>query len=135
MMRKWRKHRKRTRKQLRDEERNRTRSIPKLKVGDWVLTRNMNRRSKFDPLFGPEVMTVLELDQGGAICIDRKGMRQRRHNDDIKIVTEAMAMEHPSQAGDTSDRDGQSEQNSEDRAEAQEPRYDLRKRERINYKE
>ena len=86
----------------RDEERNKTRSLPTLKVGDWVLTRNMNRRSKFDPLFGPEIMTVLEIDTGGAICIDKQGLRQRRHNDDIKVVTEAMAMEHPvNQATDT----------------------------------
>ena len=51
------------------------------------------------------------------------------------MATLAMAMEHPNQAGDTRDRDGQSKQSPEDRAEAQEPRYDLRKRERINYKE
>ena len=78
-------------------------------------------------------MTVLELDTGGAICIDRQGTRQRRHNDDIKIVTEAMAMEHPNQTIDTEDIGNQDTAN--ERAEAQEQRYDLRKRERINYKE
>ena len=95
----------------------------------------MNRRSKFDPLFGPEIMTVLEIDTGGAICIDKQGMRQRRHNDDIKVVTEAMAMEHPvNQATDTDMN--RSKTNTDQNVEAaQEQRYDLRRRERINYME
>ena len=72
----------------RDEVENRTRTKVTAVKGDWVLTRNMNRRSKFDPIFGPELMQVLQTDSGGVICEDQYGRRQRRHMEDVKIVPE-----------------------------------------------
>ena len=53
------------------------------KVGDQVLTKNETRR-KFDPIFGPNPMTITSMDHGGVICQDLDGHTQRRHLDDVK---------------------------------------------------
>ena len=73
----------------RDHDLNLTRRREEFKVGDKVLTRN-NGHTKFQPMFGPEPMTVTEVGDGGVICVDDRGTTQRRHQDDIKPAPEAM---------------------------------------------
>ena len=51
------------------------------------MIRNMNKRSKWDPSFGPDRMQVVETDEGGVICKDQHGRTLRRHMDDVKVVT------------------------------------------------
>ena len=80
----------------RDQKLNKTRLEPNLKVGQWVLTRNMRKRSKFDPSFGPELMKIIATELDGAVCEDMQGNQQRRHADDIKILDETqMVAETP----------------------------------------
>ena len=54
-------------------------------VGDQVMTRNAKKGKKFDPTFGPQWMTVTEVEDGGLKCIDNEGREQRRHFDDVKL--------------------------------------------------
>ena len=56
-------------------------------VGDIVMIRNFNKRSKFDPLFIPEAFKVLEVSKDKRLLIivrDRDGKTFRRHPDDVK---------------------------------------------------
>ena len=72
---------------LLNEQRNATRSEPKLQVGDKVLLKNQNP-TKFDPLYGPEQMQIVEIENegAGAIVQNENGAKYRRHADDIKIA-------------------------------------------------
>ena len=54
-------------------------------LGDKVLIRDMARRSKFDPMYFPEVFHVIELVEKGVIVMGRNGSIKRRHKDDIKM--------------------------------------------------
>ena len=49
------------------------------------MTRNANKGKKFDPTFGPQWMTITEVEDGGLRCIDDEGREQRRHFDDVKF--------------------------------------------------
>ena len=56
-------------------------------VGDIVMIRNFNKRSKFDPVFIPEAFKVLEVSKDKRLLIivrDRDGKTFRRHPDDVK---------------------------------------------------
>ena len=55
------------------------------KIGDKVMTSNHTKTSKSLPVFGPDMMEVIELEGNGAICEDSLGRKQRRHLDDVKI--------------------------------------------------
>ena len=57
-------------------------------VGDTVLMRNHNKRSKFQPTFLPEPFKVINVSQSGRILVIERssnGKVFRRHPDDIKI--------------------------------------------------
>ena len=50
------------------------------------MTRNENKQKKFNLTFGPNWMTVTEFGNEGVRCNDYKGLKQRRHLDDVKIA-------------------------------------------------
>ena len=52
-------------------------------IGDWVLIRNFNKKSKFDPLFQPKPCMVKQ-SENGWVVLERDGSSYRRHLDDIK---------------------------------------------------
>ena len=52
-------------------------------TGDWVLIRNFNKKSKFDPLFQPKPCMVKQ-SENGWVVLERDGSSYRRHLDDIK---------------------------------------------------
>ena len=54
-------------------------------IGDRIMTRNRTRTSKYSPVFWPDMMEVVELEENGVICEDTFGRKQRRHLDDVKI--------------------------------------------------
>ena len=57
-----------------------------LRVGDQVYMRNQ-RSSKFQPIFGPETYTVIDINNGGATIQSNQGNKSyRRHFDDLKIA-------------------------------------------------
>lgn len=55
-------------------------------IGDTVYLRN-DKRSKFDPLFGPKEYEIVSKEHGGVI-VKAKGTasQSRRHLDDVKVV-------------------------------------------------
>ena len=62
------------------------RMISPLAVGDHVYMRNL-RHSKFQPIFGPEMYTIISLDNGGAVIRSNNDRTTyRRHLDDIKLA-------------------------------------------------
>ena len=55
-----------------------------LDIGDRVYMRNL-RTSKFQPVFGPETFTIVDLRDGGAVIeSDSNSTKYRRHLDDLK---------------------------------------------------
>ena len=56
-----------------------------MNVGDWVLIRNFNKRSKLDPLFQPKPCMVIEVENGWVV-LERDVSIYRRHLDDVKPV-------------------------------------------------
>ena len=57
-----------------------------LRVGDQVYVRNI-RTSKFQPLFGPAVFTILEIAHGGAVVRNNDdNTTYTRHVDDLKLA-------------------------------------------------
>ena len=57
-----------------------------LKVGDQVYIRNQ-RTSKFQPIFGPSVFTVIDIANGGAIVRNNTDhTTYTRHVDDLKLA-------------------------------------------------
>ena len=67
----------------RDNELNLTRRRDSFTVGDTVITRN-HGHTKFQPAFGPDSKTVVAIGDDGVVCMDKSGVTQRRHQDDIK---------------------------------------------------
>ena len=47
------------------------------KIRDKVMTRNHTRTFKYSPVFGPDMMEVLELEENGVVCEDSLGRKQR----------------------------------------------------------
>lgn len=62
---------------------NLTRREETYNIGDTVVTRNHNK-TKFQPTFGPNPMTITEIGEGGVVCNDESSTTQRRHLDDVK---------------------------------------------------
>jgi hypothetical protein len=62
---------------------NESRREENYEVGDKIFTRNENRK-KFQPIFGPDPMTITSVEHGGVTCQSDSGRTQRRHCDDIK---------------------------------------------------
>ena len=89
---------------LLNEQRNATRSEPKLQIGDKVLLKNQNP-NKFDPLYGPEQMEIVEIENegAGAIVQHENGAKYRRHADDIKIADQSYRDVTPSASRDCED--------------------------------
>ena len=56
-----------------------------VEIGDWVLIRNFDKESKFDPVFQPDPCQVTEVANGW-IEVERNGRSYRRHLDDIKEI-------------------------------------------------
>ena len=79
---------------LKDEEQKRQRtestnaSIKRrkshLKPGDKVVLKDYPKGRKFDPLYGGEVVEVIEVEERGVVVMDSYGDTKRRHMDDIK---------------------------------------------------
>ena len=53
-------------------------------VGDKVLLKVYPKGSKFEPLYGKEVMTVVHVEDKGVVVVGDDGGVKRRHKDDIK---------------------------------------------------
>ena len=53
-------------------------------IGDLVLIRNFNKRSKYDPYFQPEPCYVKSILQN-YLLLERNGTEYRRHPDDVKL--------------------------------------------------
>ena len=92
----------------RDEALNVTRKRDDFKIGDPVMTRNEGR-TKFQPIFGPEELTVTAVKNGGVTCTKEDGTRQIRHQDDVKpakkeIEEEEKVEEEETQVGDKGDK-------------------------------
>ena len=83
--------------QDREQKRSRTdntnlsskRSPMKVKVGDKVLLKQYPKPSKFEPGYGREVATVVQIEERGVVVKERDGKTKRRHKDDIKLFHEA----------------------------------------------
>ena len=71
-----------------DKEINSTRHDDHYEIGEEVFTKN-NNRTKFEPMYGPNPMTVTETGKGGVTCRGKDGTIQRRHKDDIKLAPAA----------------------------------------------
>ena len=57
-----------------------------ISIGDQVLTRNFNKRSKFEPIFQKEPWVVISNNAlGNKVFIEREGRTLCRHPDDLKI--------------------------------------------------
>ena len=97
----------------RDNRLNETRMEPKLKIGQWVLTKNTRKTNKFDPTFGPELMKIVSTEADGAVCEDQNGKQQRRHADDIKIIDipETTQQHHTNTAQGTDNNEEQTNNN------------------------
>ena len=81
-------HQKRERSHAINTTRHRTSSSPN--IGDQVYVRNQ-RNSKFQPIFGPETYTLIDIDNGGAIIRNNLDMTTyRRHLDDIKSAPQSI---------------------------------------------
>ena len=52
-------------------------------IGDQVYMRN-RRTSKFQPIFGPEKYTIINIGNGGATTQNNHGTIYQRHLDDLK---------------------------------------------------
>ena len=61
----------------------------KVKVGDKVLLKQYPKPSKFEPGYGREVATVVQIEERGVVVKERDGKTKRRHKDDIKLFHEA----------------------------------------------
>ena len=61
-----------------------------LEVGDLVLTKNNNKKRKFEPTFNEQPMVVSAIENDGGIICSAPNSEQRRHADDIRplIVSE-----------------------------------------------
>jgi hypothetical protein len=73
----------RSSRERRNEAINMGRRQDDVKVGDRVLTRN-EKKTKFDPTFGPTPLTVTTVEHGGITCQASDGTTSRRHLDDVK---------------------------------------------------
>ena len=61
-------------------------------VGDLVYMRNL-RTSKFEPLFGPEIYTIIDISNGGAVIQScNNSTTYRRHLDDLKLAPQTQDM-------------------------------------------
>ena len=72
------------------------RKLSQFQEGDIVLMRNFNKRSKYDPYFQYDPLTVTQIDNSGrCITVMRlsDGRMYKRHPDDIKLYRAPVA--HP----------------------------------------
>ena len=66
------------------------RTPSQLQVGGTVLLRNYNKTSKFDPVFSPELCTIVNTDQQGRCLVleqESDGRIFKRHSNDVKPFT------------------------------------------------
>ena len=67
----------------------RHRSSSTIQIGDQVYMRNL-QKSKFQPIFGPDTFTVLDVSNSGAtIQNNRDKSTFRRHLDDLKTAPQS----------------------------------------------
>ena len=60
---------------------------PTLQIGDKVMQKN-NMRRKFDPVYGPEEHTVVDVGKGGVTIQSNKGKKYVRHYNDVRAAPE-----------------------------------------------
>ena len=57
-----------------------------LNIGDSVYIKNSTRKSKFQPMYGPEKCEVIESHSGGVVAMTGNGVKARRHLDEVKKI-------------------------------------------------